>query len=186
MNDPINRVDPSGLYAGIDDVIFSAGGALIGVAGQGISDIVSGELSGWEDYIGSAVGGAVTGEALLYTGPVGAGLAGGAAANATRQGLKMLSGKQDCFDLISFAEETGISGLTGLIPGLKIKGLTSGSGNANSIYKSMVKKLANKSVNNISTTTAAKMFTGRATDKALAQGALSVGTYYGIKNRILR
>ena len=59
-----------GAMAGVDDAVFTVGGAVVGVVGQGLSDLLSWNLSGWEDYVGSAVGGAAFGETLLYSGPV--------------------------------------------------------------------------------------------------------------------
>jgi RHS repeat-associated protein len=64
-NDPVNFADPSGLWFGIDDAIFAGTGALLGVAGRLAGDILTGSLSNWEDYAGSAVGGAAAGEVLL-------------------------------------------------------------------------------------------------------------------------
>ncbi len=97
-SNPVSWIDPLGLWVGIDDAIFSIGGAAVGLIGQGVSDLITGKLSGWEDYTGSAIGGAAGGEALLYTGPIGAGLAAGAATSASKQLLKNISGKQCGFD----------------------------------------------------------------------------------------
>jgi len=110
---PVNDIDPLGLYVGIDDAIATGGGALVGIASQGISDIILGHLSGWEDYTSSAIGGAVGGEAFLYSGPIGAGLAGSAAHNLANQALKNISGKQCGFDTADFATETAIGGALG-------------------------------------------------------------------------
>ena len=52
LNQPTGYVDPQGLYVGIDDAVFTVGGALVGLAGQGFSDLLSGQRSGWEDYLG--------------------------------------------------------------------------------------------------------------------------------------
>jgi len=41
LGDPVNLVDLLGLWAGIDDAIFTFGGAVIGVVGQGLSDLFS-------------------------------------------------------------------------------------------------------------------------------------------------
>jgi RHS repeat-associated protein len=113
--DPVNRTDPLGLWAGIDDAIASGVGALVGVAIQGGIDAVHGELSSWQDYTAAAVGGAAGGEAMLYTGPVGAGAAAGAASNVTRQGLNWATGKQCGFSVTSLALETGAGALGGAI-----------------------------------------------------------------------
>jgi RHS repeat-associated protein len=179
-NDPINRRDPLGLWAGIDDLVFTGGGALAGLVGQGVSDLLSGQLSGWEDYTGAAIGGAVLGETLLYAGPVVAGAAGGLATNLAKQGLKNLSGKQCGFNPVSAATDTVIGAATGLIPGVRVPGVTAGRNSMNAIYRQMSTKFANGTINNVSGQTALKMFGGRAVDTALlpgtAAGALA-GSY---------
>jgi type VI secretion system secreted protein VgrG len=162
--------DPLGLWAGIDDLIFAGGGALVGLAGQGVGDLISGNLSGWEDYAGAAIGGAAGGEALLYTGPVGAGAVGGAVTNLTKQGLKNLTGKQCGFDGKSFLFDTGIGGATGFIPGVRVPGITSGRNSYNAIYKQIVTKFENGAISNVSASTASKMFVGRAVDTSLVPG----------------
>jgi RHS repeat-associated protein len=86
LSDPINLIDPYGQWAGVDDLVFSLGGALVGLGGQLAADVISGQWSGWEDYVGAGLGGAAGGEALLYTGPIGAGAVGGAVSNLTKQG----------------------------------------------------------------------------------------------------
>src|SRR5262249_476264 len=64
-NSPTNRTDASGLWAGIDDLAFLVGGALVGVVGQGISDLIHWKRPDWEEYVGAAVGGAVFAETTL-------------------------------------------------------------------------------------------------------------------------
>ncbi|MCF6244406.1 MAG: RHS repeat-associated core domain-containing protein [Sulfurovum sp.] len=179
-NDPVNFVDPSGLYVGVDDAIFAGGGAVIGVIGQGVSDLWSWELSGWEDYAGSAVGGAAFGEALLYTGPIGAGAAGSFATNITKQVLKNETGKQCGYDITSLAVDTALGGATGVIPGMKIPGITAGKGSMNAIYNQMTTKLKNGQISTVTAKTASKMFAGRATQTAVAEGVViggGIGSY---------
>lgn len=144
---------------------------MVGIVGQGIGDLISGQLSGWEDYVGAAIGGAAGGEALLYTGPVGAGAIGGAVTNLSKQGLKSLTGKQCSFDGLSLATDTGIGALTGFIPGIKIQGITSGRGSYNAIFRQMGTKFQNGTISNVSAQTAGKMFIGRAVNTSLLPGA---------------
>jgi len=169
-NNPIVFRDSLGLWAGVDDAIFAGGGALAGLIGQGFSDLLSGQMSGWEDYAGSAIGGAAFGEALLYTGPIAAGAIGGAVTNATKQGLKNLTGKQCGFNFVSFAADTGVGAATGLIPGVRVPGVTAGRGSWNAVYKQMATKFSNGQISNVSTRTALKMFGGRAVDTAVVPG----------------
>jgi RHS repeat-associated protein len=157
-NDPINHADPTGLWVGLDDALASGIGAIGGLVGQGLTDLISGQVSGWEDYVGSAVGGAVTGEALLYSfNPIVAGAAGGAAGNLTTQGLRNLSGKQCGFDTQKFLFDTGVGGLTGLIPTAKVTGITSGRGSFDAVSKQMYTKLENGTIRRVSVRTAGKM-----------------------------
>ncbi|WP_290371247.1 bacteriophage T4 gp5 trimerisation domain-containing protein [Paraburkholderia unamae] len=167
---PVQRSDYLGLYFGLDDLVFSGGGAVVGVIGQGVGDLISWQLSGWEDYAGSAVGGAAGGEALLYTGPVGAGIAGGLTTNLTKQGLKHLTGKQCHFNFTTTAVDTAIGAATGFIPGAKIPGITSGRGSFNSIFEQMATKAQNGTASSITGATATKMFVGRSVDTALIPG----------------
>ncbi len=119
-NQPVGRVDASGLWAGVDDLAAMGIGLVVGLAGQGISDLISGELSDWEDYVASGCGGIVGGEVFLCTvaaGPAGwflAGTAGGATSNTIRQGLRNLTGKQSGFDSFSWGIETGTAGIFGI------------------------------------------------------------------------
>jgi RHS repeat-associated protein len=172
-NDPVNFVDSFGLYAGIDDITFAVGGALLGVGGQALSDLLSGQISGWEDYVGSALGGAAGGWALLYTGPVGAGAVGGAATNLTKQFLKKLTGENCDFDVLSLLVDTGIGAVTGYIPGMRISGITAGRGSYNAIFNQMTTKLKEGTISTIRLQTAVKMFVGRAVDKALVPGTVA-------------
>lgn len=76
---------------------------------QVVVDLVKWERSSWKDYVASGVGGAVAGEALLYTGPIGSGAAGGAAYSGTSQ----LLNKE--FSVKKFVVDTGIGALGGKI-----------------------------------------------------------------------
>jgi RHS repeat-associated protein len=85
-NDPLNRVDPTGLIP--VPLIAIGGGAIAGVIGQGIEDLINRDLSSWEDYAGAAVGGATTGAVALTGNLTLAAISGAAAGNLTKQALK--------------------------------------------------------------------------------------------------
>ena len=166
---PLKVKDPDGRYAWVDDAVFAVGGAVVGLAVQAGADIVTGKMSRWQDYAAAGVGGAAGGWALLYTGPVGAGAASGAASNLTRQGLDVLTeGKE--FSVGRLAFDTGIGAATGLIPGVRVPGVTAGRGSFNAIYKQMVTKFEQGQISTVSAKTAAKMFAGRAVNAALVPG----------------
>ncbi|MFO0901979.1 MAG: RHS repeat-associated core domain-containing protein [Pirellulales bacterium] len=175
INSPIGRSDPFGLWYGWDDAAFAAGGAVLGIVGQGISDVYTGQLSDTETYIAAGLGGALGGWALLYTGPVGAGVTTGAMTNLIKQTLWNLNGKICTFDWESLFVDTAIGGLTGLIPGMKIPGITSGRGSMNQVFKQMVTKAKNGTSKSIRPLTAVKMFAGRSTATSLVPG-MAIGT----------
>jgi type VI secretion system secreted protein VgrG len=179
-NNPLNYNDPTGYYAGIDDLIFTAGGAAVGLIAQGVVDVARGELSGWQDYVAAGVGGAVAGETLLYAGPVAAGAVGGATSNLARQGLRWAGGQQSGIDVGGLAFDTTVGGFTGIIPGLKIPGITKGRGSYNAIYKQMTTKFQNGTISSVTPKTAMKMFVGRATDTSFLPGTITAtGASFG-------
>ena len=168
---PVNFIDFDGRWAIVDDAVFTVGGALVGVASQGGADLLAGQWSGWEDYVGAGIGGAASGETLLYAGPVAAGAVGGLATNVSKQLLKNLTGKQCGYNFTSVAVDTSIGGLAGFIPGVRINGITSGRGNWNSIYKQIATKFRNNAISKVGLRTALKMAGGRAVDTAVLPGA---------------
>jgi RHS repeat-associated protein len=121
---PLIYRDPKGLWAVVDDVVFAGGGALLGIAGQGITDLESGNLSTWQTYTGDALGGAASGETLLYTAPIvgpyvagiAAGEVNGLVKNSSTQGLNILTHQQCGFDLGSLAADTAENTAFALIP----------------------------------------------------------------------
>ncbi len=168
-DNPVKLVDPDGEYAIIDDIIFAGGGALIGLGSQAIGDMMCGNLSGWEDYTASGLGGAAAGWSLLYIGPVGAGAIGGATTNIARQGIKIATGKQKEVDVAGFVTETATGAVLGKIPGQKVAGITKGKGSLNSIFKQMTTKLKEGTISSLKPKTALKMFKGRAKDTAFLE-----------------
>ncbi len=69
-DNPVIYTDPDGEHP---ILVFAIGGAACGIAAQGIGDLLSGQLSSWEDYTASGIGGIAGGVALMYIGPGGAG-----------------------------------------------------------------------------------------------------------------
>ncbi|HBA84191.1 MAG TPA: hypothetical protein DCZ95_08885 [Verrucomicrobia bacterium] len=177
---PLFYIDANGQWAGVDDAIALGAGAVIGLVGQGIADAFAGQLSDWEDYAGSAVGGAAMGETLLYAGPVAAGAVGGAAGNTTAQWLKMGTGKQDSFNYGQLAIETGLGAATGLIPGQRIAGVTAGRGSYNAVANQMITKIKNDQIENITTKTASKIVTAKFVQGAALESSMVGGVVHGI------
>jgi RHS repeat-associated protein len=171
LNGAINATDPLGLYFGVDDAIFTAAGALVGLAAQGLTDLMFRDISSVSDYAAAAVGGAVAGELLLYTGPLAAGYLGAATGNLARQGLYNLTGKQRGFDHESLGVEALIGTATGVIPGVRMRGITVGRNSCNKFYREMVTKANNHTISRVSIKTAGKMLVGRAVDTSFPIGA---------------
>lgn len=181
---PVSLNDPSGLWFGADDAFFGIGGGIIGVGGRFVGDLLTGHWSTPEEYFGAFVGGAVGGEALLYTAnPFIAGAAGGLAGNLTSQGLDILNGKQCSFDVGSAAFDTAFGFATGFIPGgPRIPGLNAGRGSYLQVFRQIVTKASKKTIKGISIRTAAKMTGGAFYEYAVAQASAAgaVGsTIYG-------
>ncbi len=164
-NDPINVVDPSGLYTGVDDAVFFSGGALIGLAGQALADGLSGQTSDWQAYVGAALGGGAGGLGLLYLGPVAAGEISGGTTNLISNGLR---GE---FDPASLAIDTTIGAATGRLGGPALSGVNAGRNSLNAIFKQMTTKLSNGTIKNVSWKTAGKMAAGRFWDTNALFGA---------------
>ena len=177
-NDPVNRTDPTGLWAWVDDAVFAGGGALCGLVGKLVSDGISYACgNGWNstvgDYVGAAVGGAAAGEVILYTGnPFLAGAAGGFVGNAVGQGIDDMTGSKDSFDFTSLALDTAVGGLTGKLSCTKA-GITTGCGCPLQVSKQIRTKFQRGQIHNITWGTAEKMFTGEFYDKALLPGAFT-------------
>jgi len=179
---PVIYRDPTGLYGGVDDAVFAGGGAIVGVLGQGIGDLLSGHLSSWQNYAGAFGCGAMGGEALLYTGPVAAGALAGACGNAVNQGLRILSNPNCMWSWKSFGFDTGLGAGLGAFGGVTAKGWTAGSNSYNSIYKQMVTKFQNGTISNVTLGTAMKMFGGRAANTGLVPGAAVAGAVGAVKS----
>ena len=175
---PITYRDPTGLWGGVDDAVFAGGGAIVGIVGQGVGDLLSGHLSSWQNYAGAAGCGAVGGEALLYMGPPAAGALGGACQNIVKQ----LSKPKCKWSWGSFAFDTGLGLGLGSFGGVTAKGWTAGSNNYNSIFKQMVTKFQNGTISNVTLGTAGKMFGGRAASSGLLPGAIVGGAVGATKD----
>ena len=180
----MNAVDPWGLWVGIDDAVFAGGGAAIGILGRGVGDLLTWNLSPWEDYVGAAAGGAIAGETLLYTAnPFLAGAAGGLVSNLSSQSLKNILGEQCGYDVGSAVFDTGFGALTGFIPGRpRITGINAGRGSDLQVFRQMVTKAKAGTISRMEPATALKMGRGAFYQYAVGQGAAAgtVGSHiYG-------
>jgi RHS repeat-associated protein len=149
LNDPTNQVDPLGLQTPLQVGVGALAGAVVGVGGQFVGDLVSGHWSSWEDYTGAAVGGAVTGALVAnFVPPAIAGGIGGAAGNLTKQTLNHFA-KGCNFDAGDLAADTVIGAATGaIVP--DVQGLNAGRGSIDSVFNGLNTKLANGTISHIS------------------------------------
>lgn len=160
---PMDYVDPSGMVVGVDDAILAGGGALVGLAFQAGTDLLTWHRSDWQHYVGAGFGGAVGGLALEYTGGIGTGALGSASGNAVTQSLEVLSGKQCSFSFTQLGASALVgAGAGGLVPEVEVPGITEGPNNYNAIAQQIRTKLANQTISNVSARTAGKMLAGSA------------------------
>ena len=175
-NDPLDKTDPTGLWAGIDDAIAIGAGALVGIAAQGVEDVFSGHLSSPGEYAASAAGGALAGETALYAVPTlgPAGLVGAAAVgSAAADGLKSLAtGKS--LDAKGMAVNAGIAAATAGVPGAKSA--------AGALAKQLATKAERGLIKSATNATAAKAIGGKAATDA--GGAVAGGAVSGVKDRV--
>lgn len=180
-NNPVVRVDNGGEFW---NVIIGAGvGAVVGLAGQFVSDLVTSALnrewtfSNWQTYTGAIVGGAVGGAILGGTGSVSlANLASGYVTTGVGMSLEKVTGVSDksWMEIRANAVADGvISYGLGMLPG--VKNVTKGINSMSAVYKSGLTKLRNGTVSYMSKKVIAK---GVASNFV---GSLAMDTYYGVK-----
>ena len=90
-NNPVMYIDPTGHYYWL---IFGVIGAVVGVTGQLTGDLISGEWSSWQEYVGATVGGFVAGSAATIMGPTAASVVGSLSADAVTIGLNLLTDQE--------------------------------------------------------------------------------------------
>ena len=155
---PVSNADPEGRFV---HVVIGAGvGGLAGIGGQIISDAISGELSGINQYAGSFAGGAATGGIITVTGGtslVAMAIAGGVGAGVGNVTTQSLSDKP--FNGTELAVSTTIGTATALIPSpvLKVPGLNSGNGSWAHVADTQMAKLSAGTTASVAPTTLGKI-----------------------------
>ncbi|MCL2812148.1 MAG: hypothetical protein FWD25_09735, partial [Clostridia bacterium] len=160
MNMPFRYTDQDGMFLHI--VAGAVAGAVVGVAGQFVGDLVVSAISGewnfssWETYVGAGVGGAVGGAVTMVAGPVAGGAAAGAVSTFVGQGLEKATGKNDRSwgeIALNTAIGAGVGAAcgwaAGKIPGPKIDGLTSGRGSYLHVYRTTLGRLNSGNIGSI-------------------------------------
>ena len=176
-NNPVMRTDEDGEVSHI--VIGAIIGAAAGVAGQLISDLVSGgKISSWQNYVGSAIGGALGGTVLAATG-------NSKLANAVTDGMSTLTTgviskyTDDSYDkswghIVGTALlDAGSSALTS--NSIRVPKVTVGRSNMNSVFRAGLTKLKRHRV---------KRMSGRVMRKgffSLVVGGVHMSAWRGIR-----
>ena len=173
-NDPVNYVDPSGMFAiasfliglGIAAAIGAGVGAASYAVGQLIDYAVTGDFEwSWGGFLNSTIGGAAGGIAVYLLGPK-AGLAlsaftGGFASNAATMFMENIlydSGHSVCDILFSSLIVGGLSILAaGIMDKIRIPRLNAGRGSYSSISSQIYTKFYRGYIRRITSVTFGKM-----------------------------
>ncbi len=162
---PVSYIDPFGLWAGVDDLAFTAGGAVLGAVGQGVADLVSWNWTGWSGIGRAAAAGAAGGEATLYGTPVVGAAVFAATKNTLDQSAEMAA-TGNSFSFTQLGVQTGVGALTAygaeFIPLPAIQGLNAGQGSFDAVTAQMLTKLDNGTIQNLTWSTGGKMFVSQA------------------------
>lgn len=184
-NNPVFRADTDGEAWNI--LIGAAVGAVVGGAGQLVSDLVTSMLCGqwqfsnWQTYAGAVVGGAAGGAILGGTGNVNlANAATGFFTTGFGYGLEKATGVSD-MSWTEIAVSATLDGAIGLQLGkIPIKqGITHGRNSMSAVYKAGLTKLRNGTA----TTMSAKVI-GKGLTSSFV-GSLAMDGYYGVKQYTL-
>jgi RHS repeat-associated protein len=174
-NNPLIRVDSDGHAFGLDDAIGAAAGALIGVAIEVGKDTFTGDKITLGKLAGSAVGGAIDGEAVVNApetlgGSLALGATSGFASNGVQQLVDNATGEQKGFSGADLAASTvtgaATAGAARMVPGLKVDGVSAGRGNMKAVAQGVRTKIANGTASGMSLKTAAKGVLGGQTGDA--------------------
>ena len=158
-NNPVIRSDSTGQWFGLDDLIAGAVGAVIGVASQFVSDVVTSAISGswqfssWQTYVGAGVGGAIGGVTTLYVDPVVGAAVGAGASTLIGQTLENVTGgqKRSAAEIVmNTVVDATIGAVVSKAVPVKVSGITSGRNSMNAVFKSGLTKLGNKTASKMS------------------------------------
>jgi hypothetical protein len=178
-DNPITNRDPDGKF--INGLAGAVIGDFVGVGSLLYSDISTRQTSSVSDYIAAGLGGAAngaafaSGEGWLYG--VGGSALGGAVQSTVSQGANYLKGTSDTFSFGQVAENGLAQAPFGLVPGLRVPGITAGRNSFEAIGKSVLTRYDSGYINAFSMQTAGKIFVAdqvRNAPQNFAQGYMSV------------
>ena len=177
LNNPVLYYDLNGEWVIVDNVIAAIGGAVLGGSCQAIADMIRGEVSGWESYVGSAISGAIMGEVLLHNpamaGVLKAAYSGMAASvgNGIKQFCEVyVSKKTERFNTQEMTINFAAGATIAMIPFPGIKGINKGRGSCLSIARSMNTKFKNGTISQVSKKTTLKSFIGTSFEYGMIYG----------------
>jgi RHS repeat-associated protein len=110
-DNPINLTDRTGLWFGLDDLIATGIGAIVGGGSSLIEQVASGDGINWSKVGIAAASGAAGGEAALYCGPVCGSMV---AAGLNDVGQQWYDKGWDCIDWIQVGGAVPAGGLMGM------------------------------------------------------------------------
>lgn len=159
---------------GLDDLVGSVVGGVVGVGVEAVKDYATGEPMTWGGVAGAFAGGALMGEGIVNApetlggSVVAAGAARGAVvglvANTVQQTTDIATGKQDGYSVKSAAVSTAVGAVTGgvlaKVGTVKVPGVTSGRGNMTAVAKAARTRIANGNASRMSGSTIAKGVVG--------------------------
>ncbi|MHB1059113.1 MAG: RHS repeat-associated core domain-containing protein [Rhodanobacter sp.] len=169
-NNPIKNVDPDGRAFGVDDLIGSAVGGLVGVGFEAGKDLVTGHSMTWGDAAGSFAGGALMGEGIVNApetlgGSVAVAVAArgavvGLVSNTVQQTTDIATGDQKSYSVTSAVVSTAVgavsAGIVSKVGTVKVPGISSGRGNMAAVAKAVKTRIANGNASSMSAKTIAK------------------------------
>lgn len=147
-------VDPDGETPVIAAIMV--GGAIAGMGGQAVADIVSGNFSGIQSYASAAIGGAVGAPAAMIN-PLLGGLVAGMVTETSEQAMSSISNEQNNFNAEGILESAALGLITGALPAPKLQGVNIGKGSMEAVTKQITTKSAQGQIQNVSLGTLGKI-----------------------------
>jgi RHS repeat-associated protein len=159
-DNPISQKDANGKQA--VQVAGAVVGDFLGVGTQLYRDISTDQTSGVSAYVavglGGAVNGAIAASGGYWYGPA-AGFVGGGVQSSVSQSADIMNGSSNIFSATDVFTSGVSQGAYGLLPGLRIKGVTADRYSFEAIGRNVLTRFDNGYINNIGLQTAGKIFT---------------------------
>ena len=162
-NNPLILVDLDGETPVL--IAVMAGGALAGMGGQAVADLMSGSFSGWSAYASAAVGGSA-GAITSLVNPILGGAVGGLVTETMKQSISVATDNQSSIDGGEILSSATVGGLTGALSMPKMQGITVGKGSMGAVTKQMLTKSSQGQISGVSLNTFGKVTTYTAVDES--------------------